>query len=85
MCFPILINWTSPIPILELLVVFFIFIQFSKETSVRNSKGPDLTMQNAFCGVWSGFALFVDVPQKDARLIWVKVKQPAHPSYARER
>ena len=34
MYFPILINWTCPFPILGLLVVFFIFIQILKETSV---------------------------------------------------
>ena len=54
--FSILINWTSPFPILGLLsVCFFIFIQILKETSNSDA---------AFCGAWSGFALFADVPQK---------------------
>ena len=32
--FPIVINWTSPLPLLGLLVVFFIFIQILIERSV---------------------------------------------------
>ena len=55
-------NWTRPFPILGLLVVFFIFIQILKETSV--SKQWRTWSDSAFCGVWSSFALFADVPQK---------------------
>ena len=45
-------------------VVFFIFIQILKEFSV--SKQWRTWSDAAFCGVWSGFALFAYVPQKGA-------------------
>ena len=51
---------------------FSIFIQILKGTSV--SKQWRTWSDTAFCGVWSGFALFADVPQKDTGLIWVQVQ-----------
>ena len=51
-------------------MVFFIFGQILIEHTVSKQWRPwsDAT----FCGVWSGFALFAYVPQKDARLKWIK-------------
>ena len=67
MYFPIIINWTSPFPILGLLsVFFFIFIQILKETSVSK---PDQTPRF----VASNLVLHC-LPmshKKTARLIWV--------------
>ena len=54
MYFPILINWTSPLPSLGLLVCyFFIFIQILKAASA--SKQWRAWSDAAFCGVWSVF------------------------------
>ena len=64
MYFPIIINWTSPLPILGLLGDIFPFYSL-KETSV--SKQWKTWSDPPFCGVWC-------LPmshKKDARLIWV--------------
>ena len=61
--FPSLINWTSPFSILGLFGGSFHFYSFLKETSV--SKQWWTWTDAGFCGVWSGFALFADVPQKE--------------------
>ena len=45
-------------------MVFFIFNQILKETTVSKPKA------------WSGFALFANVTKKDIRLIWVKLWEP---------
>ena len=58
--FPILINWTGPFPILGLLGD--IFFQILKDTS--ESKQWRTWSDAAFCGVWSGIALFAEVHQK---------------------
>ena len=53
-------------------IFHFIQIQIEHSASKQWRPWPDA----AVCDVWSGTALFVYVPQKDARLIWVK--QPEH-------
>ena len=62
MYFLILVIWTSPFPNVGLLGGNFHLIQILKETYV--SKQWRTWSDAAICGVWSGFALFADVPQK---------------------
>ena len=52
----ILINWTSPFPILGVSGVIFHFILFRIEIPVSKQWRP--WSGAAFCGIWSGFALF---------------------------
>ena len=67
MYFPILINWTSPFPVLGLLGgIFLNFIQIFKDTSV--SKQWRTWSDAAFYGVWSGFARLPMSHKKDASL-----------------
>ena len=70
MYFPILINWTSPFPILGLLGGIFHFIQNLKETSVFKQWYSDLTPHFAA----SDLVLHcLPMSHKmEARLIWVK-------------
>ena len=58
---PILINWTSPLPILGVSPVLFHFYYISNIYSCYKQWRPwsDAT----FCGVWSGSALFAYVPK----------------------
>ena len=58
--FPILINWTSPFPILWVLGGIFHFYSNSKGHFCKQ------TVENLIRrrGVWSSFALFANVPQK---------------------
>ena len=49
-----------------------------KETVV--SKQWRVWSDAKFCDVWSGFALFAEVPQKDTKPIWVKDIKPHLPS-----
>ena len=51
---------------------FFNFIQILIEHSANKQWTP--WSDAVFCGVWSESILFAHVPQKDARLIWVKIK-----------
>ena len=68
--FPILINWTSPFSILGLLGGIFRFQSNFKRNFCKQ------TVENLirYCLLWrlSGFALFANVPQKDARLYGLK-------------
>ena len=57
----ILINWTSPFPILGFLVYFFFFILFRIDIFVSKQWRP--WSDAVFCGVWSGSALFAYVPK----------------------
>ena len=60
---PTLINRMSQFPILGvLLVFFFFFLQILKEHSI--SKQCRSWSVTAYCGVWSGSALFAFVPYK---------------------
>ena len=61
----ILITWTISFPIC------FIFILFKIEIPVGKQWRP--WSDAAFWGVWSGSALFAYVPNKGARLLWVKL------------
>ena len=60
--------------------IFFIFIKILIiiiiELSVNKQWRPWSFV--AFCGVWSGSALFVYVPQKDVMFKWDKKKQSTH-------
>ena len=74
MYFPILINWTSPFPILGLLGgIFHFYSNFKRNFCLQ-------TVENLIRrDVWSGFALFADVLQKkNAGLIMVKAKEQNH-------
>ena len=62
--FPLIINWTSPFPILGLLVG--IFHQILKETSVSKHQTSRF--------VAADLVLHCLPMKKDARLIWVKPK-----------
>ena len=66
MYFPILINWTSPFPILGLLVGIFIFYS----NFIRNSGETDQTLRFAVSDLVLHCLPMSD--QKDARHIWVK-------------
>ena len=80
----ILINWTSPFPILGVSGVFFIFIfSISNRYIFRlaNSEDPDQTPR---C-VWSGSALFALVPKWDAKLIRVKTSFFSNVAYFRKK
>ena len=65
--FPTIIYWNRPFLFKECWVVFFIFIQIVIEYSASKQWRPWI---HAFCGIWSGSALFAYVPQIiDAKLI----------------
>ena len=64
--YPSVMNWTSPFPILGLLGdIFHFYLIFKRNFFKQTENRSDAT----YCGVWSGFALFANVPQKDARLM----------------
>ena len=61
--FPIIINWNSPFLFEGMLGgIFFIFIQVVIENYASKQWRP--WSGAAFCGVWSGSALFAYVPHK---------------------
>ena len=67
--FPILINWTSPFPILGVSGVLFHFYSISNRNSCKRTVEPLIRRR---IGVWSGSALFPMSQKWDTRLIWVK-------------
>ena len=69
---PILINWTSPYPILELLSVFFFNFYFNFKTLLFENSIENLIRRH-ICDVCSGIAMFADLPPKGryAYNIWV--------------
>ena len=69
MYFPMLINWTSPFRILVLFDGIFNF--YSKLKRNYCAQVVENLIRRHVCSLLSGFALFADVPQKEARLIWV--------------
>ena len=69
MYFPIIINWTSPYPILGLFGGIFHFYSIFKRNFCKQTV-ENLIRRRFFCGLLSCFALFANVPQKVARLIY---------------
>ena len=61
----ILINWTSPFPILGVPGVLFHFYSISNRYSCQQTVKTLITRR---CGVWSGSSLFADVPKWDSML-----------------
>ena len=59
MDFPDIINWRNPFKILGLFDSKFKFHSNFKSSFCKQ------TVKNLICGVWSGSALFADVPQKE--------------------
>ena len=68
MDFPILINWMSLLSFLGSSGVTF---HFSMKFMSANRIAPDGTPR--FCCVSSWATMFAYVPQKDTRLMWVKI------------
>ena len=70
--FPILINWTSPFPILGLLGGVCSFLFVLKYTSVSNIGEPNQTPHSAASEL--GLHCLPMSHKKDARLIWVNLR-----------
>ena len=64
---PIIINWTSPFPF-KCFVFYFNVYQKSYRTFWKQT--VETLIRGVFYGIWSESALFVFVPQKDAKLKW---------------
>ena len=71
MYFPILIDWTSPFPILGLLGSIFHFYQNFKRNSAFNIGEPDQTPR--FATSDRDLHCLSMPHKKDAKLIWVKL------------